>query len=417
MSENSTSPPPSPASSEAPLRSDLFDLDPEILWVMHCAEGPVPRAAVDAVRRALDIELKPWTLAWPDDFEGPPRATRAAAARVLGARQEDITLTATTSTGLIAVAQGYPWRHRDEIIAPVGEFPTNYWPWRALQSRGPMLRERQLWDDHRSGLGAWTSAPPVAGMDFEAPLLASLEEQAAMMTVSWVRFQDGLKLDLRRLAEGCAERGVDLVVDGIQGAGTLVPDLEGVAAFATGGHKGLLAPQGLGILWTSPELREKIAPSGSWLSVEDATNFDRPNTDFNRDWLANGERLEAGVPNLLGCAALSTSLELLAEVGVERIAAHVASLRARLLDGLESAPAWSAEVDRLRALDAADRLGSIVALHHGGRGPQKLDEILRSGFDRGIHASVRDGYLRIAFHGWHTAEDADRVAEWLGDVG
>ena len=46
----------------APLASDLFDLDPAVLWVMHCAEGPVPRASAEAVRAFLSKETRPWTL-------------------------------------------------------------------------------------------------------------------------------------------------------------------------------------------------------------------------------------------------------------------------------------------------------------------------------------------------------------------
>ncbi len=396
-----------------PLAPELFDLDPDVLWVMHCAEGPVPRAAVAALLEFLPRETRPWTLRFQEDFVALPRRTREAAARLVGARPPDVTLTPTTSSGLVLVAQGYPWEPGDEVVAPLGEFPSNAWPWKALEKRGVTFREVPLWDGHRAGREAWESAPPTADADAEARLVSALGERTRVLTVSWVRFQDGWVSDLRRLAAGCAERGVDLVVDGIQGAGTLTPELEGVAAFATGGHKGLLAPQGLGFLWTDPEFRLRLAPGGSWLSVEEATNFARPSTDFDRDWAADGSRLEPGVPNLVGCVMLRASLRLLAEAGVERVAAHVASLRRRLIDALEGMPEWREEARRLGELDAAGRLGAIVSLHHGGRGAEALDAVLRDGFARGIYASVREGYLRVALHGWHTGGDVDRIVEWL----
>jgi hypothetical protein len=42
---------------------------------------------------------------------------------------------------------------------------------------------------------------------------------------------------------------------------------------------------------------------------------------------------------------------------------------------------------------------------------------LRTGYREGIFASVREGYLRVAFHGFHTEGDVDRVATWLGGKG
>jgi hypothetical protein len=42
-----------------------------------------------------------------------------------------------------------------------------------------------------------------------------------------------------------------------------------------------------------------------------------------------------------------------------------------------------------------------------------MQALLQSGYRRGVFASVREGYLRIAFHGFHTEADADRVAAWL----
>lgn len=397
----------------APLNPALFHFDPQVVWVMHCAEGPMPRAAMRAVRGFLFKELRPWLVNVKEDFIGLPTAVRREAAKLLGAEADDISLVATTSEGLQRVAMGLPWQAGDEVVAPLGEFPSNVWPWKAQTSRGVSFREVPLWVGHRAGADAWSSAPPTVDADPEAALLAALSPATKILAVSWVRFQDGLKLDLHRLAEGCAARGVALVVDGIQGAGTVpVPSLEGVAAFASGGHKGLLAPQGLGFLWTDPAFRARLVPSGSWLSVEDATDFARPNTDFERDWVASGERLEAGVPNLLGCAALSESLHLLNAAGAESIAVHVKALQLRLLARLEGS-AWSEEAARLLALLDADRLGAILAFHHQGRDPESIQAALRKGMRQGLYASAREGYLRIAFHGFHTEADVDRVVAWM----
>jgi cysteine desulfurase/selenocysteine lyase len=380
---------------------------------MHCAEGPVPRAAMRAVRAFMFKELQPWKVDFKADFIGLPAAVRREAARILGAEADDISLVASTSEGLQRIAMGFPWQPGDEVLAPLGEFPSNAWPWKAQSRRGVSFREVPLWEGHRAGAEAWTSAPPGMEADPETRLLDAIGPSTKVLTLSWVRFQDGLKLDLSKLAANCVERGVALVVDAIQGLGTCaMPPLAGISALASGGHKGLLAPQGLGLLWTQPVFRASLVPGGSWLSVEGATDFARPNTDFDRDWLANGERLEAGVPNLVGCAALAESLKAISYAGVEAIEAHVRKLQQRMLSRLEGS-AWGEEAARLRALLDADRLGSILAFHNRGLAPETLLAALHKGMRHGVYASVREGYLRVALHGFHTEADVDRVVAWM----
>ncbi|GLH67597.1 aminotransferase class V-fold PLP-dependent enzyme [Geothrix edaphica] len=398
--------------STPPLNPALFHLDREHLWIMHCSEGPVPRASLRTVRAFMHKELRPWEVRWEEDFLGIPVALRAEAAALLGGRSEDISLSPSTSTGLVSVAQGFPWRPGDEVVAPLGEFPSNAWPWLALKGRGVTFREVPLWEGHQAGADAWSSLPPTVAADPEARLIAALGSRTRLLALSWVRFQDGLKLDLQRLGRACVDRGVRLVVDGIQAAGTVPADLQGLSAFATGGHKGLLAPQGMGFLWTDEAFRQSLAPTGTWLSVEQATDFSRPSTDFDRAWLPDGRALEPGGPNLLQASALLESLRLLNGAGVPAIAAHAAGLQVRLLEALADS-AWTAECRRLRDLLEAGRLGSILAFHHGGAGADHLQALLRSGYHRGVFASVREGYLRVAFHGFHTERDVDRVAEWL----
>ncbi|MCB1054358.1 MAG: aminotransferase class V-fold PLP-dependent enzyme [Acidobacteria bacterium] len=413
-------PPFSPSLDGPPLPHDAFDWSggptEEVLWVMHCSEGPVPRMAARAMQEVLGKEVRPWQMRWVEDFQGLPRRVREAAVPVLGCRPEDLTLTGTTSSGLAVVAQGYPWRPGDEVVVPLGEFPSNALPWLVLEERGVRLREVPLWPGHTAGSGAWGSTAPTVDAEPEERLLEALGPSTRVLSVSWVRFQDGLELDLPRLADGCRKRGVDLVVDGIQAAGTRPLSLRGVAAFATGCHKGLLAPQGVGLLWTDPALRSRLTPPGGWLSVEDATNFERPSTDFDRGWSEGGDALELGVPNLVGCAAVEASLRLIGDAGVGAISRHVAHLQQLFLGDLHEIPLWRREARRLEELRRAGRLGSILSLHHEGRGPTSLETLMHQGFGRGIYSSVREGYLRIAFHGWHRSEDVERLLRWLADV-
>jgi selenocysteine lyase/cysteine desulfurase len=282
-----------------------------------------------------------------------------------------------------------------------------------LAARGVAWREAALWDGHRAGRAALEGAPPSAGLAPEQRLLEAIGPRTKLLAVSWVRFQDGLRLDLERLAAGCAGRKVDLVVDGIQGAGTMPIKLNGLAAFATGLHKGLLSPQGAGLLWTSPDFRARLNPTGSWLSVEQGSDFSRPATDFERPWLADGRMLEQGGPGGLLLCAAAASLSELSRATTAKVAAHVDLLQALLLERLERGRLWADEARRLSALRREGRLGPILSLHHRGRGSAALEAARAEGLGRSIFTSVREGYLRVALHGWHDEADVLRLAEWL----
>lgn len=386
---------------------EWFDMPPQVLWLSHCKDGPLPRAAAATVRALMDTELRPWDLRWQEDFLDVQRSLRDVGATLFGVEARDMSLVTCTSTGLEVVALGYPWRDGDEVLIPAGEFPSNRLPWLALARRGVTCTEVPLWE----GQTAQAFVAPDAGMAPEQRLLDAITPRTRIMAVSWVRYQDGVRLDLEKLGHGCRERGVHLVVDGIQGAGTMVASFEGVSAFATGGHKGLLGLQGQGLLWTDHAFRQQLMPMGTWLSAPE--DFSQGGTQKQSDepWATDGRRLEAGSPSILSCAALATSIRLLVEVGgAATIQAHVVSLQRHLLAVLGKDPRWAMEAARLGALVDAGRVGSTLSF---ALPAEQSARLLAAAEAQGIHTSTREGYLRIAFHGWHGAGDVERCAAWL----
>ena len=118
----------------------------------------------------------------------------------------------------------------------------------------------------------------------------------------------------------------------------------------------------------------------------------------------------------MASVGLMESLKLINGAGVPAIEDHVRALQEKLLVGLWELPAWRAEAQRSRGLFDEDRLGPILALHHQGLGAKGLNTVLQRGIKQGIYASVREGYLRIAFHGWHSDTDVDRILIWLNET-
>lgn len=409
----------------------------DVNWMLHCAEGPVPIRVAEMAHRHIEVETHPWHKDFQKEVLDVLTTARYQAAVAvadpatdtlapdIGKASENITLSQSTSSGLTVVARAFPFKPGDEVLAPLGEFPSNIWPWKALADHGVTFREVPLWPGHKSGRDAFLSTPPRADAAPEQAIADAIGPHTRIVTASWVRFQDGLKLDLALLGRLCRERDVDLVVDGIQGAGTHVPDLTYVSAFATGGHKGLLALPGQGFLWTSPDFRKRLSPVGSWLSVESGGDFSRPVTDHNRPWLDNGQRLEQGGPNVIGSLVLGESLRILNTAGIANVSANVKQLQLAFLDALATPglrspnqPATTLrEATRLADLVRADMIGPIISLHHDGHGPAYLDGLAAMLREHKTYVSTREGYLRMAFHCWHDEDDANLAANVIASGG
>lgn len=119
----------------------------------------------------------------------------------------------------------------------------------------------------------------------------------------------GYILPVAEMAALCRQYGVPFVVDAAQSAGTLPVSLKKLGAdfIAMPGHKGLLGPQGTGILLCN-RLPEPLMRGGTGSESE---NQDMP--DFLPD------RAEAGTLNVVGIAGLGAGIGYLQHKGIENI--------------------------------------------------------------------------------------------------
>ncbi len=136
----------------------------------------------------------------------------------------------------------------------------------------------------------------------------------------------GFVLPVEAVAAICRERGVPLIVDASQSAGTLPVDLEGwgAAFVAMPGHKGLYGPQGTGILLCGGETAAPLLYGGTGSSSKEQ---DMP--DILPD------RLEAGTHDLPGVAGLLAGARFVRSIGTGRIREHAVVLKEQLLRALE----------------------------------------------------------------------------------
>ncbi len=119
----------------------------------------------------------------------------------------------------------------------------------------------------------------------------------------------GYVLPVEEMAALCRQHGVPFVVDAAQSAGALPVDMEswGADFIAMSGHKGLLGPQGTGLLLCN-RLPAPLLAGGTG---SDSKNRDMP--PFLPD------RAEAGTMNVPGIAGLDAGIHTVQRLGVDAI--------------------------------------------------------------------------------------------------
>lgn len=322
-----------------------FDLSPDICYLNHAAVAPWPRRAVAAVTRFAEENGRRGAAGYPAWLATERRLRERLADLLGGASPDDIALVKNTSEGLSILAQGLDWRPGDNLVGIAQEFPSNRIPWEALREQGVEYRALDLRDLATIAPNPGGDAPPAganaaAGAQVTGGIETALErlcdERTRAVAISSVQYARGERLDLERLAAACHRRGILLFVDAIQSLGALPMDLRRMPADAVvaDGHKWLLGPEGIAVLYVAPALRPRLRlRQFGWHMVAHPGDYDRP------DWTPSptATRFEPGSPNLLGIHALEASLSLLQEVGLNQVATAIEHRVDHLIDLLDQA--------------------------------------------------------------------------------
>ncbi len=366
----------------AKLRS-LFPVTGRATYLNHAAVSPPPTPTIQAIQSQLEDVSNNGSINFRRWIATKERA-RKLIAGLLGARPEQIAFMRNTSDGLSTVANGLPWKAGDNLVTFSREFPSNVYPW---------LRLREAF-----GVEVRMCAEREGRIDLNE-LIGLIDDRTRVVAISQVQFASGFRADLERLGRAARRHDALLVVDVIQALGVIPTNVEAelIDVAAGAGHKWLLTPEGIGMLYLSDRARERIEPTlVGWISVanpEDQSNFDQP-------WNSGALAWETGTAPSALFYGLEASLKLLIETGVERIAAHLEELTDYLCERLAGS-AYQVVSSRLPG-----EKSQIVCLHH-----QELDAMAVYSFlsQKNIITAPRGGRLRIAPHCYNTADDIDQL--------
>lgn len=336
--------------------------------------GQVPRRAVEAIDRHFahrdELACSDF-LAWFDDADW----LRASIGRLIHCEADDIAFIPNASSGLSVLLNGIEWRPGDQIVTLQNEFPNNLY------------------------------APHFTGVDFVETtrdrLMDAVGGRTRLVLVSMLNYSDGYRPDLSALGSLCRERGVLLYVDGTQGVGALQFDAGAIrpSMLAVHGYKWMLAPNGIGFMYVDPEVRRWLQPNViGWRSHKtwrDVDHLHHGKPEFKE----SAERYEAGGVSSALLYAMEASVDMMLEIGPERIEGRVLGLADAVRDILRGAGA-----------EVQDGATPIVAGRFEGR---DVSQIARDLKERRVIVAARKGHLRVSPHFYNTESDLDRFAREL----
>lgn len=333
-------------------------------------------------------------------------AARTTIAGFLGGQHDDLVFTknATESINLVAHSLGQHLRlgPGDEVVVTEMEHHSNLVPWQMLcQRTGATLRWFSLTDEGRLDLSDVESV-----ITDRAKVVAFVHQGNLLGTVNPVDV----------LVARAREVGALVLLDGSQSAPHMPVDVSalGVDFYVATGHK-MLGPSGIGLLWGRPGLLDELPPflgGGSMIEVVQMETS---------TWAKAPERFEAGTPVISQAVALAAACDYLAGVGMDAVAAHEATLTARLLEGLRGVSGA-----RLIGPGTTEMRGSAVSFVVDGVHPhdigQSLDELgiaVRVGHHCAAPVCRRYGVpatARASSYLYNTEADVDALLEGLERV-
>ncbi len=348
-------------------------------------------------------------------LESPPSASEdilgagaRAVSRLLdlphGADAARVVLTTGCTSALSMVVPLLPWTRGDAVVTSGLEH-------HALA--GPIETLARL-----AGV-EWVAVPPGAGaaIDLDRVEARLREGGVRLVAATFASNVTGELLPIADLARLAREHGALFLLDAAQAAGNAplcVPAL-GADLVVLAGHKGPLAPPGVGALWIAPDVELRAPAATCALPTSAAAPVCRPAPGF----------CDAGSANLPAIAGLSAGIEHLLARGLDSVRERGLARTERLLAGLERIDGVTVVGPR----DAASRL-AVVSVTLDRETPAAAERRLLA--DHGVVAraghhcaplahdtlgTTAEGTLRFSFGPFTTDADVDAALAALDPRG
>ena len=283
-------------------------MTPGLVYLNTGSTGPSTKAVLERTIAAWrELETNPVRQAYGDEgLLGSAEKVRAQAAAFLGCSTEELLITRSTSEAMNTVAQSIRMKAGDRVLSTDQEHEGGTDCWKYLAERRGVL------------LDTVAITGEMDDRAIVASFAAGIRKETKAISVSHVLWTTGRKMPVAAIAALSREKGILCIVDGAQTVGGMPVDVKalGCHAYATTGHKWLLGPKGIGLLYISADSAEAIKPV-QWMS--------------GKKFVAGS----TGVGPLVLVMGLGAAIEAATARGLTNIESHNLALRNRAYAGLK----------------------------------------------------------------------------------
>lgn len=306
----------------------------------------------------------------PADSIGPflaeGRAVRAKFAKLVGAEQGEIGLIHATTEAENIVANNLDFKEGDNVVTDDLQYNASFILYdHFAKTKG--LEVRIVKRDENGHI-------PIENFE------KLVDDKTRIVSVSFVSHENGLRHDLRPIADLAHSHGAYFYVDAIQGIGMLELDVKeaDIDFMGCGTYKWLLGSYGTAFFYVKRELQDLIqADRRGMFSVLEMEKF----SDFKS--YPDAAKYGPATPAFGAISVVGTSLDYLSRVGVSNIEAHTVSLAHQMRAGI---------IDAGLVTDTPEgNKSAIVTFYHGGD-PEKVRALYKN---ENIKVSYKHGGTKI----------------------
>ncbi|MEJ2616028.1 MAG: aminotransferase class V-fold PLP-dependent enzyme [Ignavibacteriaceae bacterium] len=358
------------------------------MYFNHASTGPMSERVKNKLAKLID-DRSGDKIDDYKEFIKISEETKNYLSELINCKSPEIAFVDNTSNGINIIAQGLNLKKGDRILLNDIEFPANVYPFLNLQKEGVEI-------DFVKSHNGIVSAEDV---------INSAGNKTKLISISFVQFLSGYKVDLEKIGKYCEENGIVFSVDAIQGLGALQLDVKrcNIDFISCGTQKWLLGLQGMGFVFITENLQDKLDQKyAGWLSVKNAWNL----LDYDLALRNSAERFQNGTVNTFGVYALNASLQLFKEFGLENVERRLVENSTYFIKQL-----MNIDYDPILKNTAEENLSGIVSIKN-----EKSKEIFEELEKKKVSAAFREGIVRFSPHFYNTKEEIDLVVSNLKEV-
>ena len=368
----------------------LFPIMKERTYLFSGGHAPVSAPAAESIRRITDdlsydpIEVYNHRLSEASD------AARKLFAGLIGANEDEVAIVDSTGAGSNLAVEMIESHPGGNVVFDEWSYPSSVFPW-MLPPRNDVERRFVASRD---------------GVIEPDDIARAVDDDTIAVSISHVTQGEGFRQDLASVSKIAHDHGALLLVDAAQSAGAVRIDVreQGVDFMSAGACKWLLGATGVGFFFAASHLLDGMPPhAGGPSALREPGSV--PRDGFTPK--PGSARFQLGISNLIGLAASTPGLDILTQVGSDRIEAHVLDLSGYCIDGLDERG--------YEVLTPADpqRRGGVVAVVMDNA--PDVERFMRESRVDVFSGHTYNSTLRIDPHIFNNREDIDKFLACLDE--